>query len=369
MEQLTPLITKAGRDQALALLPNGWNDSERKRMVFSKVPHRIGTVENLLVLILLYAGNGWTLRKAAHWAEENELGEISNVAFLKWLKKAGAWLEWIGMQLLREQRESMGDQGLFPRAVDGSVVPLAQHKGKHRKRLHLEIDLRSGLMANCLLSGYKKGESLSHFEKGSGNRILIADRGFSSRKQVLNTIEQNDHVLVRLALNKKFLLVDKSGKPLDLTALLHSNEKVGEAKEYPAFLEKKSGQPSVAGRLIILKKDDSSSQWEHARQKESARKQNRSFSENAQLACQYMILWTSLPQDDLDKEAVLQLYRQRWQVEWLVRRLKSEIGINDIRHRMPETAQTWLWAKIILAILTEKLGRLSGAFPPAQFAD
>ena len=50
----------------------------------------------------------------------------------------------------------------------------------------------------------------------------------------------------------------------------------------------------------------------------------------------WLMLITSLPREAWPAERVLTLYRRRWQVELAFKRLKSLIGLEDLRVRYSE---------------------------------
>jgi hypothetical protein len=72
----------------------------------------------------------------------------------------------------------------------------------------------------------------------------------------------------------------------------------------------------------------------------------------AQLANnRYVIVMTSL----LETEAclILQLYRFRWQIELVFKRLKSLFGYNQIPSKVEASAEAWFYGKLLLAAFCE----------------
>ena len=82
-------------------------------------------------------------------------------------------------------------------------------------------------------------------------------------------------------------------------------------------------------------------------------------------AAGYVLLLTSLP-DEHTPEAILQLYRLRWQIELLFKRFKSLIGLGDLPAKQRSLARSWIFGKLILALLVERTARkLADASPCA----
>jgi len=62
--------------------------------------------------------------------------------------------------------------------------------------------------------------------------------------------------------------------------------------------------------------------------------------------------------------AVLELYRQRWQVELVFKRLKSLFGYNEIPVKLDKTARAWFYAKLVPAAFCDPLVK-QGRFSPS----
>ena len=61
---------------------------------------------------------------------------------------------------------------------------------------------------------------------------------------------------------------------------------------------------------------------------------------------------------------VLELYRRRWQIELLFKRLKSLALIGHVAKHDPRSSRAWLYGKLLVALLTEKLIRLGRDISP-----
>jgi IS4 transposase len=82
------------------------------------------------------------------------------------------------------------------------------------------------------------------------------------------------------------------------------------------------------------------------------------------------MLLSSLP-DQHAAQAILQLYRLRWQIELLFKRFKSLLGLGDLPAKQRNLARSWILSKLILALLVERTARkLAESSPcaPAQIA-
>ena len=68
----------------------------------------------------------------------------------------------------------------------------------------------------------------------------------------------------------------------------------------------------------------------------------------------YVLVLTSLPVEFSANE-VLQLYRCRWQIELTFKRLKSLLGAGHVPKADDQSARAWMQAKILTALLLERL--------------
>ena len=81
-------------------------------------------------------------------------------------------------------------------------------------------------------------------------------------------------------------------------------------------------------------------------------------------AAAYVVLFTTAPKSRLDAARCLALYRIRWQVELLFKRWKSLCGFDRLPNYLDETILAWLYAKVLLALLMQRMA--SSAFSPPE---
>jgi IS4 transposase len=79
---------------------------------------------------------------------------------------------------------------------------------------------------------------------------------------------------------------------------------------------------------------------------------------------EYVVVLTSLRPAEVPAAQVLGLYRGRWQIELVFKRLKSLLGIGELAKYDPDSAKAWLQAKLLTALLLERLQREAFLFSP-----
>jgi IS4 transposase len=82
------------------------------------------------------------------------------------------------------------------------------------------------------------------------------------------------------------------------------------------------------------------------------------------IAAGFVILVTSLDQEEFPAGTVLKLYRMRWRIELAFKRLKSLIGLRAPPAKDPRIAKPWILAHFLIALVTEPLSQEFGVSPP-----
>ena len=88
--------------------------------------------------------------------------------------------------------------------------------------------------------------------------------------------------------------------------------------------------------------------------------------ETAELAS-YVLVLTSTSSADFSADQILEIYRFRWQIEIAFKRLKSLLQLDELPAKDPELARTFLYSKLLAAILLDDLTQSYLAFSPWGF--
>ena len=78
----------------------------------------------------------------------------------------------------------------------------------------------------------------------------------------------------------------------------------------------------------------------------------------------FIIVFTTFPEDKFSAEEVLECYRLRWQVELVFKRFKSLAQLGHLPKYDDDSARAWLYGKLLLALLVEKLIRHAESVSP-----
>ena len=121
-------------------------------------------------------------------------------------------------------------------------------------------------------------------------------------------------------------------------------------------------------RLIARRKPGEVIEAEHQRMRQLASRKQHAIDPRSLIAAEYVILATSLPQEEVPTEEVLAAYRLRWQIELAFKRLKSLLHIDKLRTKTEAGTRCWLYAHLIVALLSDDLSQdFLESFPSGAF--
>jgi hypothetical protein len=318
---------------------------------------------DLLRLALLYAG-GNSLRGSSAWAQASAVAELSAPALHRRLANAADWLQFIARKLVEETRPQISGvwAGRRLRVIDASAIC---HPGADRTtwRLHLSYDL-SGGVDDFELTDDRGAERLTRFAWQPGD-LVLGDRGYARPGDLAPVLDSGADLVVRTGWNSLRLLTPE-GTPFDLFAVL-AKVKNNATSRTVLVDTRDPTRPSLTLRLIIGRLPPEKA--EAARKKVIARaiKAGKKVDPRSLRAAEFVLLLTSLP-EDRPPEAILELYRLRWQIELLFKRFKSLLGLGDLPAKQRNLARSWICAKMILALLAEKAARRLAESSPCAAA-
>ncbi len=111
-----------------------------------------------------------------------------------------------------------------------------------------------------------------------------------------------------------------------------------------------------------MRKSEQAIQRAHRRiEQRASKKQIKTRPETWEYAKYVAVFTTEQPSP---AELILEWYRVRWQVELLFKRLKSLARLGHLPKYDPQSSRAWLYGKLFVALLTEKLIRVGREISP-----
>jgi len=319
---------------------------------------------DLLRLVLAYCVCDWPLRLVGLWANLQGLGNMSDVAVMKRLQKCKEWIELlVGVMLQARRLKLKAAHPVRVRIVDGSSISVPGSKGTDY-RLHLSLDLGSQRIDGVEVTDVYGGETLARHPSQPGD-IWLADRGYARRTDVGATLKTGRKIVIRFGWST-FPLEDAEGTPFDLFAWLRQTPTM-KPDERTVTVTTPEGQFPL--RLIAQRLPKEAAEKNRRRIRQRASKKGRTPDKRTMEAAGYVFLVTNLSASEWTTAQVLELYRLRWQVELIFKRLKSILDLDQLRAKGPALAQTYLLGKVLAALIMDVMSDEAIRRYPTLFRD
>lgn len=337
----------------LDLFSRDWRDSA-KRLLALERRRKIRDPSRLLRTLLIYL-LGKSLRETAALACGIGVGQLSDTALLKRLRKATLWLHWLALDLLRHTGPQLDKpdwlRSFQVQCVDATVVCKPGSKGTDW-RLHFVWGLFDLGFQQFLVTGREVAEGLRNFAVARGD-LLIGDRGYAQLKGMIYVTKHGGDFLVRLGSRSVSLYDPLAGTKVNLLRELESlaGDEVYDRRLVVRDPEGNAANIRVCARRLTRQEARKAQQA----LKRKAKRKGEPVSEEVLSFQEYLAVATSVSSARLSTEQVLKTYRLRWQIEIAIKRLKSIIGLSRLPSRDQESGRAWLYGKLVLALVIQIL--------------
>lgn len=347
----------------LSLLPSGW---EQQAALCGAVGRLRGfrSTGDLLRVLLMHVGKGYSLRETAARARQSGLADVSDVALLLRLRHVERWWRQLCVALLDESGWSVGadPRRWNLRALDGTLVKEPGRTGT-QWRLHYSLRLPS-LECDCFeitaAQGSGMGEKLERLAVAPRD-LILADRGFCRPEGVAAVVRKGAALIVRL--HSTSLPLYEGNRRLAVLERVRQLTQPGQIGEWPIHVRTAGG--AIQGRLCALRKSEiAASQSERRVTRKTQKNGGQTTRPDTLELARYVLLFTTAPVSDFSAAEVLELYRSRWQIELAFKRLKTLAQLGHLPKHDEHAARGWLYGKLLLALLSQKLARHGRAFSP-----
>jgi len=347
----------------VGLFPPGWEKLGRTSGAVTRL-RGFNSIEALLRTLLLHVGCGWSLRETAVQAKLGGIADVSDVTLMTRLRQSEEWLRQMCRSLWTDNGLELETavKDLRVRLVDATLVREPGPTGA-TWRIHYSVRLPS-LECDYLeltpAKGKNTGEKLGRFAFGAGE-LVLADAGYCHPPGIAAAVGQGAEICVRV--NPASLpMLDERGRAFPLLQRIRSLQESGETAEWPVMV--KASQQAVSGRLCAVRK--SAEAIRRAQRRIDQREQRRVSAGTAATReyANYVLVFTTLPAQKATTREVLECYRLRWQIELTFKRLKSIVQLGHIPKQDDQSIRAWLYAKLLVALLTQKLVRVGKTISP-----
>jgi len=350
-------------EEALRTIPVDLEQTARETKALQRC-REVRQATDLLRLVLAYCVCDWPLRLVGLWAHLKRIGRLSDVAVMKRVQNAKPWLESLVVVMLKARRvELRAAHPVRVRIVDGSSISIPGSRGTDY-RLHLSFDLGSQRMDGIEITDVHGAETLAR-HPGQAGDIWLADRGYAICPGVGTILKAKGEVVVRIGW-ATFPLESHAGSRIDIFPWLRRIPST-EPEEQSVMITTPDGRFGL--RLIAQRLPQEAADRNRRRIRERASRKGKTVDKRTLEAAGYILLVTSLPAQLWTATELLALYRLRWQVELVFKRLKSILDLDQVRAKGPALAQVYLLGKALAALIIEVMADQATEHCPMLFAD
>lgn len=307
---------------------------------------------DFLKILLLYAVSGISFRMLALSAAALSISTISDTAWRKKFLSSLPFLHSLLNNLLQSvfsQSSASKPENQTVYLVDASTI---RQDGKQQSqyRIHMCYNLNQNTMSQVKLTDNHTAESLKHYEMKKGD-LFLADAGYGTAANFIFAKQKKADVILRVSPNH-FPLYDGEGNKIQILPLLAQAHKEGISSfEITGYIRYQKQYQWV--RFVIGKLPEEKVEKIRKRKRRRAQKDGFQVREKTLEYAGFVFLATSLGAE-YDREEILSIYRNRWQVELLFKRIKQNFKIQTIRAASETYALCLIYLWLIIWMLVER---------------
>ena len=284
-------------DLLKAFFPMNWRDLARSSGALKGL-RQDKSEENCLRILLMHLGCGFSMRETVVRAQHADLANLSDVAFLKRLRKSKRWLFELCGALFAEREmrpEVSATRTMRLRLLDATTIKEPGPTGS-LWRVHYSFQWPTMICDYFKVTGSEglgTGESLQQFPINPGDFVMV-DRGYCHANGIHFVAEQKAWVTVRLNPNG-IILQNSNGSAFDLQSKLKPIQETGRIAVWPVWIPGAGPTPLIA-RLCVVRKSQAAIALAVKKLKRNASKHGSELRPETLIYAEYVMVLTTFPE-------------------------------------------------------------------------
>lgn len=345
-------------------LPDGWQAKAFELKAIKHTDEPLGNPENLLKIFLLYLISDCGLRQVAVKAVESKIvPHISSVSLWKRLSKSSEWLSWMCSRMKDMWVQHLpSTTSIINRKIKLVDATHVTERGSITSswRVHYAIELDSLQCDELTVTTPKVGESLKNFHASPGD-VYIGDRAYATHNGIASIVDAGGDVLLRCK-PSALPLQEENGCKFNYLKHLETLRQPGSTGEWEVYTEH-----DLPIRICAVRKSKHEIMQTMKKLRRRASKKGHKLRQETIDLAKYIIVVTTLRQSEFGLNQILELYRCRWLIELVFKRLKSLLNLGGIPKKKTPGAQAWLYGKLLVALIIESMIHAGESFFPWGF--
>jgi hypothetical protein len=315
----------------------------------------VRSIRDLLRALLVLAALGYSFQRLAMWATLKGIAHISERAWRKRMQQSAVWIAWVLCELLSAQSSPSWLESDKQRAhrillIDATRLSIPAGTGDD-VRLHWSYDLLSGKTQEVAISDRHQAEGLGWFKLQPGD-ITVTDAGYPAGSTVQIVLKQHADAITRTTVSH-LRLETEDGERIDLKSRL-KRQPYGKARHITGWVKAPDGERYQVRLVAYRLPKEVAVQAQERKRQRLREKRGKNFNQELVWWAGWILLVTTLPLESWSDEEVAQLYRARWQIELVFKRLKQGLNWHGVSIKDWDHLTTLVQLKLIVWCLQEE---------------